>query len=92
MAKKMTMLALLRHTLVADSVAKNKAGNYVFRKGYFYRHGCTTEMWEKYCTKKLADMKINATLVTSGDHWAPFRGGAPLARSSHWYAEYKIEE
>ena len=32
---------------------------------------------------------LQPTIVRSGEVWAPFRGGASVARSSHWYVIVK---
>jgi len=73
----------------AGSVAKNKEGNFVARKGYFYRMGSTAEKFAETIRSRFAAKGINIEIVNSGDHWAPFRGGASLARSSHFYVEFK---
>lgn len=74
----------------ADSVGKNKNGEYVFRREFFYTHGFTSEKWAA---------KVSAALTADGrahrvtEHhevWKPFRGGASTAQSSHWAAHVKF--
>lgn len=80
----------LRDITFADSVGRNKQGNFVFREGYFYRHGRTAEGFASAVAAKLKAEGIDAELVDSGDHWASFRGGASLRTSSHFWAEFKV--
>lgn len=55
-----------------DSVSK-RAGVFIARRGYFYRHGATSEMYAKMVEKN------GFEVIEHGDHYAAFRGGAPLA-------------
>ena len=69
-----------------DTIGKNKAGNYVIRRGYFYRHGnSATEMANRVS-------EAGFEVVDSGDHWAAFRGGASTRQSSHFWVEFKVKE
>ena len=69
-----------------DTVGRNKDGNIVIRRGYFYRNGMDSQKFAARVMEKLGDA---VTLVECGDHWAPFRGGASVARGSHFYAVVK---
>ena len=72
---------------VCDTIGKNKAGNFIARRGYFYHHGMTPESTESMA----ADVKTalpNAKIVNSGDHYAAFRGGASTAQGSHLWVEF----
>ena len=69
-----------------DTVSRNKDGNIVIRRGYFYRNGMDGQKFGERIMEKLGGA---VTLVECGDHWAPFRGGASVARSSHFYAVVK---
>lgn len=89
---KVTLMKLVRDAVSADGISKNKAGNFMFRKGYFYRMGDGCDKFAARVTAALTAAGIAHTLVDTGDHWAAFRGGAPLAKSSHFYVEVKIDE
>lgn len=56
------------------------------RREYFYRMGKTSED----LVNKVKSAFPNATIVDSGDQWAPFRGGASVANSSHWYVKFTL--
>lgn len=71
--------------ILADSVGKKKDGTFVIRRGYFYRNGMDAFKFRDSVVRKLASAGIEAEVVDFGDHWAPFNGGATVARSSHFY-------
>lgn len=70
---------------IADTVGKKKDGSFVIRRGYFYRQGLDSEKFKNAVLKALKDHGFEAQAVEHGDHWAPFKGGASLAQSSHFY-------
>ncbi|HQK30017.1 MAG TPA: hypothetical protein PLI58_07730 [Candidatus Syntrophosphaera sp.] len=62
-----------------------KSGNvWTIRRGFFYRFGGSAEMYVEGVKKAFP----NATILDSGEHWTDFRGGAPLAKSSHWFVKF----
>ena len=69
-----------------DTVGKNKDGEIVVRKGFFYTHGTTAESFAEYVVRKLKAAGLSPVLEDSGEVWKPFRGGATTAQSSHWFA------
>ena len=75
--------------LSTDGISK-RDGVFTIRRGYFYRNGNTEETFKNFVCKKLDDKNIKYTILDYGDHWAPFRGGASLARSSHFFVKVKI--
>lgn len=70
-----------------DMVSKNRMGEYVFRRGYFYRNGTPDRFAEKI-RQDLFDAGIPMELTEFGDIWKPFRGGASLVNSSHFFAKF----
>jgi hypothetical protein len=77
---------LLNAHLRCDTIGKNKVGNFVARRQFFYTHG--------YDSKKFADaiaaiLSGKIEVVNHGEHWAAFRGGASTAQSSHWWVEFR---
>jgi hypothetical protein len=68
-----------------DSIRKAK-GNYIIRKGYFYKMGMTTD-------KIVGLLKValpNAIIVNQWDKFTSFRGGSSLANSSHFGVEFSL--
>lgn len=73
---------------LADSVSKRRDGSIVIRRGFYYRHGQDAESFKIAICKvlnKSDDMPYS--IKDYGEHWTTFRGGAPLARQSHWFVE-----
>lgn len=75
-----------------ESVGKNKDGNIVVRKGYFYRNGQNSGDFAENIKWLLLDGKLDVALVGCSDNWFPFKGGAPVSKQSHFAAEFKIYE
>ena len=73
--------------VMVDQVSKKRdgSGNFVFRKGYFYRHGADAQQFADQVKQKCNDAELNCEVVDHGDHWASFKGGASLAKSSHFW-------
>lgn len=72
-----------------DTVSAKKTGEIVFRRGYFYRCNNSPEKFLERVAYHLKAGGIELTVVEIGDHWAPFRGGASMAKSSHFYVVIK---
>jgi hypothetical protein len=68
-----------------DMVSAKKTGEIVFRRGYFYTLGMTSETFLSRVTLALQTAGIEFTVVEIGNHWAPFRGGYSIARGSHFF-------
>lgn len=86
----MNVLKFIRENVFADQISKNRAGNIIFRKGYYYRHGQDAQSFANNIENQLKNLNIDAVLVEYHDIFKPFRGGASLAQSSHFYAEFKL--
>jgi hypothetical protein len=69
----------------ADQISRQPDGTIIFRNGYFYRHGNTSDRFQQNVTDALTRAGITHTVIDSGDKWTPFNGGATLARSSHFW-------
>lgn len=74
----------------ADQANRTKKGRVIIRAGYFYSHGCTSELFSNRISNQLTAMGIAHKVTASGNHWEPFNGGAPIQKQSHWWVE--IEE
>lgn len=67
------------------TVGKNKLGQIVVRRGFFYRHGKTSQDWVNTVSNALTAAKVEFNVVSAGEVWKAFRGGSTVANSSHWY-------
>ena len=73
---------------LADSVSKRRDGSIVIRRGFYYRHGMDAESYRIAICKRLNDCEsLPYSIKDYGEHWTSFRGGASLAKQSHWYVE-----
>lgn len=68
-----------------DSVGRNKLGQIVLRKGFFYRMGMDSHQLADKVQAKLDAAGVKLKVVDCGEQWRPFRGGASVAQGSHWY-------
>ena len=75
----------IKSQLGVDTISK-KGDIITVRAGFFYRHGRS----EQNIIDRIKNFFPNATIIDSGEHWTPFRGGASVAQSSHWYVKFKI--
>lgn len=87
----MTTLKQIKSVVHADQISRQKDGCIIFRNGYFYRHGNTSDKMRDYVTAVLNKHGIDHVVVDHGDHWTPFNGGASLARSSHFYVRIVLK-
>lgn len=86
----MTTMKQIRECFHADQISRKKDGSIVFRDEYFYRHGRTPEGFRDRVCAALNKAGINHRVEEFGDHWAPFRGGASTAKSSHFYVRIVV--
>ena len=70
-----------------DTISKRN-GVYIIRKGFYYKFGGSSQ--------DLVDGVLrtfpNAKIIGHGTHLSDFKGGASVAKSSHWYVQFIIEE
>ena len=69
----------------ADTISR-KDGVITVRKGFYYQMGKTSEDFKNKVLKAFPDAKI----IDFGEHYAMFRGGASVAKGSHWYVKFKL--
>jgi hypothetical protein len=75
----------------ADMISKDREGNYVFRKGYFYRPSKMDPAdWAEMISQKMKELGIDNTVIESDDIWKPFKGGASLKAQSHYLAKIRV--
>lgn len=73
-----------------SSVGVKKDGSIIVRKEYFYRSGRDEHQMCATVEAVLKTNNIDATIIDKGDHWAPFRGSASVAQSSHFWVNFKV--
>lgn len=74
----------------ADHVAKSSDGTFIFRRTYFYSHGGSSEKFAAKVDNMLTAIGIAHEIVDHGDHYAPFRGGASIKTSQHWWVKVRV--
>jgi hypothetical protein len=67
-----------------DMLSKNRNGNYVLRKGFFYTHGNSSDKIAEKIVSKFPKIKI----VDTWDKWVAFKGGHTLKQGSHFGVEF----
>lgn len=75
-----------------DVVSRNNDGHIIVRDGFFYKSGRTSEGHAHKIKKALDAAGIKHSIVDNGEHNAPFRGGASVAKSCHFYTHVKLHE
>ena len=73
-----------------DQLSRKHNGNFIARKGFFYRHGKTDEDWKKKIIGALIVNGISFIIMDAGEVYKAFRGGAKLANQSHWYVVFNV--
>jgi len=69
-----------------DTLNKNKSGNYIIRKGFFYRMG----MSEDKIVDKLKEKFPEVIIISKGEKYKSFVGGQSIAQGSHFYVEFNF--
>jgi len=70
---------------VADTVGRNKQGQIVVRRGFFYRHGMDSTKFAAAVTRALKEAGVSYLVLDQGEKYAGFRGGQTVAQGSHWW-------
>jgi len=67
---------LLAANITPENIKVKRDGTVEVRRGYFYRHGNTGQLWADEVTKKLSTLAT----IKGGDHWAEW------PKPSYFYA------
>ena len=86
----MTLKDLKNEIEGCDMISRKRNGNILFRKACLYKFGKTTDDFVKRVTDQLDELVMVYEPVAQGEHWAPFRRGAGIAKQTHWYLEIKV--
>ena len=83
--------AVLSNEIMCDQISKKKDGTFIFREGYFYSHGGSSQKFADNIENQLKAHFPTETFekVDNGNHWAAFRGSAKLANQTHWYVIFR---
>ena len=81
----------LEEICCADQIVKSK-GTYKILRGFFYRHGGNEEKWRDKVVDRLNAAGIKFEVIDCYENYAAFRGGASVARNSHWAVVVDIKE
>jgi hypothetical protein len=60
---------------------------YTVRCGFFYRMGKTADTYRD----RVLEVYPSAKIISFGEVYKPFRGGASVANSSHWYVVFQLQ-
>lgn len=80
MKKAEVMNTLQKNDIFPDKLIQKKDGSFEFRKGYFYRHGATTERYVNAILKVFPRAKI----LESYDNFQPW------PRDSYFMVRFKL--
>ena len=83
---KMTLDILNTAGVCMDTLSKKRNGNYIARRGFFYTNGCSGDSLAGKIKTKFPEV----TIIDSGDHWKPFRGGDTIKQGSHFYVKFTM--
>jgi hypothetical protein len=88
---KQSIMSLIKENVIADMISKDRAGNIIFRRSYFYRTG-SLDVFVNRIQSELNALGLVAKLVDSGDHWAKFKGGKGVKANCHYYAVFDVSK
>lgn len=86
-------ITILRENLIGADSLSVRNGVYTARRGYYHSHGKDSNDFAALIENRvneIFDGKKVFKLVEHGDHWAPFKAGAPVARQCHWWVKFSI--
>lgn len=79
----MSSLEEIKDAIGADTLSFRE-GIFTARRGFFYSHGGSSNQF----AEKIRNRIKNAVILDHGEVWKPFRGGAPVAKQSHWWVKF----
>ena len=76
----------------ADDIKKNANGTHRVYRGFFYRHGSTSEGHADRISKGLKDLGVEHDVVDHGTQdYKPFKGGASVRTQNHHWVDVRIK-
>ena len=77
----------IKEKVGADTISK-KEGVYTIRRSYFYSHGFDQNKFAEGVLRQFP----NAKIIDSGNHYASFRGCDSVAKGSHFWVKFILNE
>lgn len=84
---KKTVKWMRENLMSCDMVSKNRKGNFVVRRSYYYTHGFTEEKLAEMIKQRFPD----ANIIKTWNQWKAFKGGASIQNQSHFGVEFNFE-
>jgi len=78
----------LKNTLIGVDHLSSRNGIFTARRSYFYG---TFESGEKFA-ESIKEQLPSATILEFGNHYAHFKGGAPINKQSHYWVKFTVNE
>ena len=91
-AKAPSVIQTIRDNISVDEISKDREGNLIFRRGFFYTNNGSAEQFAARIDNELTNLNIPHTIVDKGQVWRPFKGGATTKSQSHWWVKVKISQ
>lgn len=85
----MTLRNKIINTISTDDLQRS-GDVWTARRTFYYRHGGTAEGYAAKVSNALTAAGIVHTVVASGEVQKPFRGGASVRASSHWWVQFRL--
>ena len=74
--KKSIMSDLRANIRGVEMISKNKAGNFIFRKRYFYTKGMDEDKFAANVEVDIRKLGYSVQVIECGNHWTPFNRSA----------------
>ena len=87
-----SVIQKIRDNISVDEISKDREGNLIFRRGFFYTNNGSAEQFAARIDNELTNLNIPHTIVDKGQVWRPFKGGATTKSQSHWWVKVKISQ
>jgi len=91
-AKAPSVIQTIRDNISVDEISKDREGNLIFRRGFFYTNNGSAEQFAARIDNELTKLNIPHTIVDKGQVWRPFKGSATTKSQSHWWVKVKISQ
>ena len=85
-----SMIQTIRDNISGAEISKDREGNLIFRRGFFYTNNGSAEKFAARIDNELTKLNIPHTIVDKGEVWRPFKGGATTKSQSHWWVKVKL--
>ena len=91
-AKPASLISKIKAVSPGDQTSRDKEGNFIFRKGYYYRMGADSEQFAARVKDTLETAGLNVEIIGHGDHFASFKGGAGVKANSHFWVKARVTD